>query len=173
MVQRLKLSEKVLREAKPAAGRSYQIFDTDIIGLAAKVQCSGMRCFTLDYRHAGRQRRMSIGHWPDWSVTAARERAKELRRMIDEGEDPLAAKEELREAPRVTDMFARFIREHLPRFGLICFNLTKPLSWRNFAGKDGPPMDRERCREPLASKLPDGIEDAGVVSRLPNELTQV
>ena len=115
MVKRLKLSEKVLRDAAPAAGRSYQIFDTDIIGLAAKVQCSGMRSFTLDYRYAGRQRRMSIGRWPEWSVTAARERAKELRRMIDEGEDPLAAKEDLREAPRITDMINRYIREHLPK----------------------------------------------------------
>jgi hypothetical protein len=35
-------------------------------------------------------------------ITAARERAKELRRMIDEGEDPLSKKEDLREAHRVT-----------------------------------------------------------------------
>jgi integrase len=48
-------------------------------------------------------------------VTAARERAKELRRMIDEGEDPLSKKEALREAPRVKDMIDRYIREHLPK----------------------------------------------------------
>jgi hypothetical protein len=58
---------------------------------------------------------MTIGRWPEWSVTAARERAKELRRMIDEGQDPLAAKKGLREAPRVSDMIDRYIREHLPK----------------------------------------------------------
>ena len=115
MVKRLKLSEKVLRDAEPLEGNSYQIFDTDIRGLAARIQPSGNRAFTLDYRFAGRQRRMSIGRWPEWSVTAARERAKELRRMIDEGQDPLAAKEELRTAPRISDMIDRYIREHLPK----------------------------------------------------------
>ena len=115
MVKRLKLNEKLLRDAEPLAGNSHQIFDTDIRGLAARIQPSGNRTFTLDYRFAGRQRRMSIGRWPEWSVTAARERAKELRRMIDEGQDPLAAKEELREAPRISDMIDRYIREHLPK----------------------------------------------------------
>lgn len=115
MVKRLKLSEKLLRDAEPCQGNSYQIFDTEILGLAAKVQSSGTRTFTLDYRYAGRQRRMTIGRWPEWSVTAARERAKDLRRMIDAGQDPLAAKEELREAPHITDMIDRYIREHLPK----------------------------------------------------------
>ena len=115
MVKRLKLSEKVLRDAEPITGKSYQIFDTDILGLAAKIHSSGMRGFTLDYRFAGRQRRMAIGRWPEWSVTAARERAKELRRMIDEGLDPLSQREDLREAPRIKDMIDRYIREHLPK----------------------------------------------------------
>jgi len=100
---------------KDGPPRRLTIFDTEILGLAAKVQCSGTRTFTLDYRFAGRQRRMTIGRWPEWSATAARERAKELRRMIDEGQDPLAAKEDLREAPRIKDMIDRYIREHLPK----------------------------------------------------------
>jgi len=115
MVKRLKLNEKALREAEPIEGNSHQMFDTEILGLAAKVQSSGTRTFTLDYRFAGRQRRLTIGRWPEWSVTAARERARELRRMIDEGQDPLATREELRQAPRVADMIDRYIREHLPK----------------------------------------------------------
>ena len=85
MANRLKLNEKALRDAEPKPGISYQVFDTEVIGFAARIQASGARTFTIDYRHAGRQRRMTIGRWPEWSVTAARERAKELRRAIDEG----------------------------------------------------------------------------------------
>ena len=73
MVKRLKLNEKTLRDAEPKPGVSYQIFDTEVIGFAARVQASGARTFTIDYRHAGRQRRMTIGRWPEWNVTAARE----------------------------------------------------------------------------------------------------
>ena len=115
MVNRLKLNEKALRDAEPKAGVSYQIFDTEVIGFAARIQASGAKTFTIDYRHAGRQRRMTIGRWPEWSVTAARERAKELRRAIDEGHDPLATREDFREAPRVKDMITRYIAEHLPK----------------------------------------------------------
>lgn len=115
MVKRLKLNEKTLRDAEPRPGVSYQIFDTEVIGFAARVQASGARTFTIDYRHAGRQRRMSIGRWPEWSLTAARKRAKELRRAIDEGRDPLAVRDDFRDAPRVKDMIDRYIAEHLPK----------------------------------------------------------
>lgn len=115
MVNLLKLNEKALRDAEPKPGVSYQIFDTEVIGFAARIQASGARTFTIGYRHAGRQRRMTIGRWPEWSVTAARERAKELRRAIDEGQDPLATREDFREAPRVKDMITRYIAEHLPK----------------------------------------------------------
>jgi integrase len=115
MVNRLKLNEKTLRDVDLRPGVSYQIFDTEVIGFAVRVQSSGARTFTIDYRHAGRQRRMNIGRWPDWSVTAARERAKELRRAIDDGRDPLAVREDFREAPRVKDMIDRYIAEHLPK----------------------------------------------------------
>ena len=58
MPERTKLTEKVIREAEPIVGRDYQIFDTDVRGFAACIYRGGGRAFTLDYRHAGRQRRM-------------------------------------------------------------------------------------------------------------------
>ncbi|MFD0978267.1 MULTISPECIES: tyrosine-type recombinase/integrase [Roseobacteraceae] len=114
MVNRLRLNEKAVRDAEPAEGRDYQVFDTDVRGFAVCIYRSGSRAFTLDYRHAGRQRRMTIGRWPEWTTTAARERAKELRREIDAGEDPLAQREQGREAPRFQDLIDRYVEVHLP-----------------------------------------------------------
>ncbi len=114
MVNRLRLNEKTVRDAEPAEGRDYQVFDSEVRGFAACVYRSGSRAFTLDYRHAGRQRRMTIGRWPEWTTTAARERAKELRREIDAGEDPLAQREQGREAPRFQDLIDRYVEVHLP-----------------------------------------------------------
>ena len=113
MVNRLKLNEKNVREAANL-GRDYQIFDTDVRGFSITIYPSGNRAFTLDYRVGGRQRRMTIGRWPEWNTVAARERAKELRREIDEGIDPLSQKESAREAPRVSDMITRYLAEHTP-----------------------------------------------------------
>ena len=114
MVDRQKLSEKVLRDAEPAEGRDYQIFDTEVRGFAACIYRGGGRAFTLDYRYAGKQRRMTFARWPEWGVTAARERAKVLRREIDAGGDPLATRGAKREAPRVSDLTKRYVETHLP-----------------------------------------------------------
>ncbi len=112
MPKRQKLTEKLVKDAIPAEGRDYQIFDTELRGFAVCIYRSGGRAFTIDYRHAGRQRRMTFGRWPEWSVAAARVRAKELRRDIDAGYDPLAERDELREQPRIRDLIDRYLEEH-------------------------------------------------------------
>jgi len=114
MPRRIRLNEKSVREAEPIKGKDYQIFDTEVRGFAICIYRSGSRAFTIDYRSAGRQRRMTIGRWPEWSTTAARERAKDLRREIDAGADPLGNREQGREAPRFKDLIDRYIDEHLP-----------------------------------------------------------
>ena len=91
MVKRLRLNDESVRECEPEVGRDYQVFDTEVRGFSIRILRSGNRFFYLDYRFAGAQRRMSIGRWPEWTVTAARERARELRRLVDEGGDPLGA----------------------------------------------------------------------------------
>jgi hypothetical protein len=79
MRNRLKLNEKEVRDLEPIKTRDYQVFDSEITGFAIRVYRSGNKAFTLDYRINGRQRRYKLGAWPEWSTTAARERAKEIR----------------------------------------------------------------------------------------------
>lgn len=111
MRNREKLTEKLVRAAEPR-GRSWQLFDADVLGLSICIYPSGSRSFMFDYRAAGRQRRYTIGRWPEWSVAAARERAKALRRDIDAGQDPVADRDEAREAPRIPDLIDRYLKEH-------------------------------------------------------------
>ena len=115
MGNKLKINEKTVRDAAPKSGRDYQIFDSDIAGFAIRIYRSGSRAFTMDYRINGRQRRYRIGPWPEWTVVAARERAKELRRQIDAEIDPHTARDLQRTAPTVSDMIDRYVEEHLPR----------------------------------------------------------
>ena len=88
MRNRERLTEKLVRAAEPRS-KAWQIFDSDVLGLSICIYPSGGRSFMFDYRAAGRQRRLTIGRWPEWNVTAARERAKALRRDVDGGLDPL------------------------------------------------------------------------------------
>ena len=114
MLKRLRLNDKSVRECVPETDRDYQVFDTEVRGFSIRILRSGSRTFALDYRFAGRQRRMAIGRWPEWTVTAARERAKDMRREVDEGRDPLGERSQLREAPRFNDMIDRYLVEHVP-----------------------------------------------------------
>ncbi|MDP7150288.1 MAG: site-specific integrase [Paracoccaceae bacterium] len=112
MPKRQKLTEKLVKNAQPFEGRDYQLFDSELRAFALIVYRSGSKAFTIDYRHAGRPRRMVFGRWPEWSVSAARIRAKELRRDVDAGYDPLKQRQQLREQPRIRDLIDRYLIEH-------------------------------------------------------------
>lgn len=91
-------------------------YDDDVIGLGARVTAAGARSFILSYRtRTGRERRYTIGSCSNWSTTAARTEARRLRRLIDEGGDPLADIEAERAAPTVWELCDRFEQEHLTR----------------------------------------------------------
>lgn len=89
--------------------------DGDVPGFGVRVTAAGARAFTLRYRTrgSGRERTYTIGSTGDWQATAARAEAKRLRRLIDQGGDPLGDIEAEREAPTVHDLIDRFLAEHV------------------------------------------------------------
>lgn len=111
---RERLSEPMVRGAQPRA-KDYYLWDPALPGFGAVIYRSGARAFVVSYRISGRKRLHTIGGWPAWSVTAARERARLLKREIAQGIDPQAERIEAREAATVADLVERFEREHLPR----------------------------------------------------------
>jgi len=83
-------------------------------GFGLRVTAAGAKSYILNYRtRSGRERRITIGSFPDWKCTKARDKAKELKRRIDNGGDPLADIEAEREAPTVAELCDRFEAEHL------------------------------------------------------------
>ena len=89
----MRLSEQAIRKIPmPAAGYTL-VTDGEPAGFGIRVTAAGARSFVLTYTVSGQQRRLTIGAWPTWSTTAAREKARELRRQIDQDQDPLAKKQ--------------------------------------------------------------------------------
>ena len=85
----MKLTDNLLRRL-PTPERGNKItWDDALKGFGSRVTAAGARAFVLDYRRKsdGRQRRFTIGGYPHWSVAAAREEAKRLKRNIDGGSD--------------------------------------------------------------------------------------
>jgi integrase len=113
----LKLSDKIVRTLEPPAAGNRITYDSEVLGFGARITAGGVRAFILNYRvrGAGLARRYTIGSYPDWSVAAARERARELKRQVDSGRDPQGEVKASREAPTVADLCARFEAEHVDK----------------------------------------------------------
>jgi integrase len=103
----------VRKAAAPERGQRF-IWDTDIKGFALRITARGAKAFVLDYRAKGRQRRMTIGSYPDWTVAAAREEAKTLKREVDRGSDPMGVRHSDSAAPTMRDLWNRYGSDHLP-----------------------------------------------------------
>ena len=112
-----KLTDKLVKAAPaPPPGRANAItYDGEVKGFGVRVTQRGARSFVLNYRVGGRERRLTIGAYPDWPVAAARDEAKRLKREIDNGRDPLAERQAMREAPTVNDLANRYLAEHAIR----------------------------------------------------------
>jgi integrase len=121
MVQ--KLTDKLVRTLEPppptkdGKGANRITYDADIPGFGVRVTSAGAVAFIFNYRRRadGVERRYTIGAFPAWSMAAAREQAKTLRREIDRGRDPLGEIKASREAPTVADLCARVLEEHMSK----------------------------------------------------------
>jgi integrase len=115
-VDTARLTDAIVKRLSTPAGGNAITYDADVKGFGARVTAAGSRAFVLGYRtRTGRQRRYTIGSFPDWQTTAAREEARRLKRLIDAGGDPLAEIEAERGAATVDDLIERFLEEHVTR----------------------------------------------------------
>ena len=86
-------------------------WDEEIKGFGLKVSPTGSRVFVFQYRtKQGRSRRFTIGRYSD-TLTAelARKRAKDLRRTVEGGGDPLDEKQVTRQAETMEELFDRYL----------------------------------------------------------------
>ena len=113
----MRLTDIIVKRLPAPSGGNKVIYDETVKGFGVRVTRAGARAFVLNYRRKsdGRERRYTIGSYPDWGAAAAREEAKRLKREIDGGADPIGELEISRGAPTVIDLCTRFLEDHLPR----------------------------------------------------------
>ena len=109
-----KLNETFVKKASlPEAGQKVY-YDSAHPGFGLRVTKGGTKAFILNYHINKRERRFTIGKFPAWSAAAAREKASDLRRLIDQGIDPLDERNERRDAPTVSDLWIEYEKVHFP-----------------------------------------------------------
>ena len=89
------LSDTAIRAAKHGA-KPIKLFDTN--GLFLLIQPSGGKLWRLKYRHAGKEKKLSIGRYPEVGLKEARRRRDQAREVLATGFDPAEQKRLLKEA---------------------------------------------------------------------------
>jgi integrase len=106
------LNDRLIKALRPPTSGNRLYFDGNIPGFAVRITAQGAIAFVLDYRFQGRQRRYTIGSYPEWSAIAAREEALNLWHEIRNGSDPLAERERERGEPTMAELGTRYLEEH-------------------------------------------------------------
>jgi integrase len=140
-----------LTKTLPAPDKGSKItYDTKERGLGVRVTAAGARAFIFNYRtKTGTERRYTIGDATAQTVADARRRAKELRREVDGGGDPMADLHAIRSAPIVADLADRFEAEHLTK--------RRPATVRDYTA-----MLRLYIRPELGTKKVDAVRGRDV-----------
>lgn len=136
----LKLNEETIRGLQPPpkgnridyfAGHTLQGL-TAPRGFGVRITATGARAFILNYRTKGapatdgkpregsKERRYTIGAWPDWTAIRAIKEARRIRELIDKGADPVSDRREAMAPPlpepkveTVADMLDAFITDYV------------------------------------------------------------
>jgi integrase len=104
------LTDTAIRSAKPA-DRPKKMFDGG--GLYLEVAPSGGKWWRLKYRFGGKEKRLSLGIYPEVSLKDARERRDEARKMLAREIDPSQERKARKsaEANAARDSFEAVARE--------------------------------------------------------------
>ena len=107
-----KILAKTVAEAV-GTGKEYFVWDAEISGFGIRVQKTGAATFVYQYRVRRRPRRMKIGPVQVMKVATARAQAQEWAVLVAQGGDPLARKEEQRNALTVRELADVFDEIHI------------------------------------------------------------
>jgi integrase len=108
-----KLTKRFIDSVQPDPKRDLFFWDDDLKCFGLRVKPSGHRSYIVQYRNAhGTSRRQTVGQHGRLTPDEARKEARRILADVDRGLDPVAQKEALRNAPTISDLADRYMREH-------------------------------------------------------------
>ncbi|MFZ2586657.1 MAG: integrase arm-type DNA-binding domain-containing protein [Alphaproteobacteria bacterium] len=94
------LSDKTVQAAKPK-DKPYKLGDDG--GLFLLVSPAGGKLWKLKYRYHGKEKKLSLGAYPAISLSDARERTRDARKLLANDTDPSAYKQQVKSERLVQD----------------------------------------------------------------------
>jgi len=109
------LTDTAIRNAKPSA-KTVKLFDER--GLYLEISPAGGKWWRLKYRFDGKEKRLSLGVYPDVSLKDARDRRDQARKLVADGVDPSEHRKAQKSArsDRLANSFEVVAREWFAKF---------------------------------------------------------
>ena len=109
------LTDVAIRSAKPTA-KAFKLYDSG--GLYLEISPAGGKWWRLKFRFNGKENRISLGVYPDVSLSNARERRDEARKQLASGVDPSQDRkaQKAAQADRLANNFEQVAREWFSKF---------------------------------------------------------
>jgi integrase len=108
------LTERVIKDLQPAAGKQYVAWDRDLKGFGVRVSPAGTKTFVLKYGLAsGRDRWKTLGRVGEVALEKARKFAKDDIGLVARGEDPLKHTDDARGALTLATVATRWMADHI------------------------------------------------------------
>jgi integrase len=111
----MSLTDTAVRNAKPRE-KPYKLSDAG--GLYLRVETNGSKFWCLKYRFVAKEKKLSLGAYPEVTLARARERQLEARRLLDDKIDPSERKKQDKRAAEVAaaNTFEAVAREWFCKF---------------------------------------------------------
>ncbi len=107
------LTDAAVRNAKPKE-KSYKLFDGN--GLYIEIVPAGGKWWRFKYRIAGKEKRLSLGVYPDVSLKEARDKHVDARKNITKGIDPSETRKAVKATASGENTFEAVAREWHAKF---------------------------------------------------------
>ena len=88
---RVKLTDTAVHSYKPRASQ-YSVGDASCPGLCVRITPNGIKTFAFAYRNGATVKWLTIGRYPDVTLTKAREVANDARKTVANGGTPVTPK---------------------------------------------------------------------------------
>lgn len=102
------LTDAKIRAAKPDE-KPYKLADSGNMFLL--VHPNGSRYWRLRYRHLGKEKTLALGQYPEVSLSEARDKRDEARKLISDGIDPCEQRRAKKGAPEAVNTFELVARQ--------------------------------------------------------------
>lgn len=129
---RIKLTKTVVEKIQPGTDKDVLVWDSVTPGFGVRVTPKGVRSYFVFYRTKdGTQRRPSLGVHGDITVEEARDKASDYRHDARHGKDPLAEKQEAREAISLNKFWDIYLRDYSEPKNKPASVATEKIHWKH------------------------------------------